>query len=116
MASNEERGEVVVLVVEAGEALRNAKHPDRRFYDEFGLSARERQIVDLLLEGYQYKEIAWKLSIRLPTVRTHLQRVYRKTGVHAKHELLAKAKALVAPRGGKAGPGERRLLSLHERS
>ncbi len=37
--------------------------------------------------GMRYKEIAAKLRIALPTVRTHIQSLYMKMDIHSKEEL-----------------------------
>jgi DNA-binding NarL/FixJ family response regulator len=47
----------------------------------FRLAARERQIVDLLVEGCTNKEIASRLSVSDQTVKNRLTVLYRKTGV-----------------------------------
>jgi len=51
------------------------------------LSDREREIVSLVAEGLQNKEIAQRLNIRVPTVAAHLQRIYRKMGVNTRTSL-----------------------------
>ncbi|TGR33473.1 LuxR family transcriptional regulator [Mesorhizobium sp. M8A.F.Ca.ET.202.01.1.1] len=53
------------------------------------LSARQRQIARLLIEGGSAKTIARNLSISPGTVRNHIKQVYRKLGVHSQVELLA---------------------------
>lgn len=44
------------------------------------LSRRELQVLALLAEGLQYKEIATRLYIAAPTVKQHLSRIYSKLG------------------------------------
>jgi DNA-binding CsgD family transcriptional regulator len=53
------------------------------------LSARERQIVQLLLDGGCAKTISRSLGISPGTVRNHIKQIYRKLGVHSQVELLA---------------------------
>lgn len=53
------------------------------------LTHRERQVFDLASTGRSRQEIASELFISSATVRTHLQRVYRKLGVHTQAELVA---------------------------
>jgi DNA-binding NarL/FixJ family response regulator len=55
-----------------------------------GLSDREKQIVNLVLDGWLYVNIAAKLDITRATVATHMQRVYRKLGVTNQMELARK--------------------------
>lgn len=54
-----------------------------------GLSARERQIAILLIEGGCAKSISRDLSISPGTVRNHIKTVYRKLGIHSQVELMA---------------------------
>ncbi len=54
------------------------------------LSRREREILDRLAQGCQYKEIADELSLSFHTVRTHVSRIYEKLHVHSRREALAR--------------------------
>ena len=56
------------------------------------LSARERQIALLLIEGGCAKTISRDLSIAPGTVRNHIKTVYRKLGLHSQVELMAAAR------------------------
>lgn len=51
------------------------------------LSAREREILDLLLEGNRVATAAQALFLSENTVRNYLKRIYRKLGVHSLGEL-----------------------------
>ena len=57
------------------------------------LSHREKEILMLLSEGLQYKEIAARLSISPYTVRQHLHNVYSKLEVQNKVEAINKGLA-----------------------
>lgn len=46
------------------------------------LTKREKQILDLLLEGKSNEEIAKLLNIARCTVSTHIQNVYQKFNIH----------------------------------
>jgi DNA-binding CsgD family transcriptional regulator len=48
-----------------------------------GLTPRELEILKLLAAGKTAKPIATQLSLSVPTVRTHIQHVLRKLGVHS---------------------------------
>lgn len=50
------------------------------------LSRREREIVEHLSRGRQYKEIAQSLGVSFNTVRTHVNRIYEKLHVHSRRE------------------------------
>ena len=53
------------------------------------LTPREEDVVQLLLEGLTTSDMADRLGISLHTVRDHLKRLYRKTGVRSRSELLS---------------------------
>lgn len=55
------------------------------------LTAREREVFRLAAAGLRKEEIGERLYISPATARTHLQRVYRKLGVHSQSELMAMA-------------------------
>ncbi len=58
------------------------------------LSPREQQVLDLLVRGYLYKEIADTLSISVPTVNAHIRHVYEKLHVSSRGQAVAKYKHL----------------------
>jgi DNA-binding NarL/FixJ family response regulator len=53
------------------------------------LSAREREILGLLVSGHSNRHIAEECYLSLNTVRTHVQNVLVKLGVHSKLEAVA---------------------------
>ena len=55
------------------------------------LAEREREVLDLLSQGFMYKEIADKLGISFETVRTYIRRIYEKLQVRSRTEAVAKA-------------------------
>ena len=54
------------------------------------LSTREQEVLDLLSQGFLYKEIAEKLSISYETVHTYIRRIYEKLQVRTRTEAVAK--------------------------
>lgn len=56
-----------------------------------GLTARERQVLRLLVEGASNKEMARRLAIRSNTVRTHVQNLLGKLRVHTRLEAVTLA-------------------------
>lgn len=54
-----------------------------------GLSEREAEVLDLLLQGHTREEIAKRLVISTWTVKNHASSVYGKLGVHSARELTA---------------------------
>jgi len=57
------------------------------------LSPREREILDLLTQGFPDKEIADRLNVKHGTVRWHLQHVYEKLHVRSRTEAALKFKS-----------------------
>ncbi|HEU5070987.1 MAG TPA: response regulator transcription factor [Verrucomicrobiae bacterium] len=55
------------------------------------LAEREREVLELLAQGFMYKEIADKLGIGFETVRTYVRRIYEKLQVRSRTEAVAKA-------------------------
>lgn len=55
-----------------------------------GLSPREQEVLELLARGYLYKEIAELLHISVPTVNTHIRRIYEKLHVRSRSQAVAK--------------------------
>ena len=51
------------------------------------LTDREKQILELLVKGYSYKEIAASINISVETLNTHVKNIYRKLNVHSRGEL-----------------------------
>lgn len=58
--------------------------PDR------ALTPREQEVLNLLIEGRFYKEIAQALGIGIDTVRTHIRKVYDKLHIHSRTEIIMK--------------------------
>jgi DNA-binding CsgD family transcriptional regulator len=54
------------------------------------LSQREQEVLDLLSQGFLYKEIADKLGISYETVHTYIRRIYEKLQVRTRTEAVAK--------------------------
>jgi two-component system, NarL family, response regulator LiaR len=55
------------------------------------LSKREKEILELLVQGYSYKAIAETLFLSPHTVRFHIHNIYGKLHVSSKAEAVAKA-------------------------
>ncbi len=53
------------------------------------LTAREREVLNLLARGNSNREIAEQLFITNKTVKNHLSRIYEKIGVHSRAEAIA---------------------------
>lgn len=62
-----------------------------------GLSARERQLVELVAAGMDTREVAMRLCISSHTAKDHLKSVFGKMGLHSRRELLALFVSCKAP-------------------
>ena len=51
------------------------------------LTAREREVLQLIARGYRYKEIAARLHLSTKTVEAHVSSVLRKLQLTSRHEL-----------------------------
>ena len=58
---------------------------------DYQLSDREKEILHLMVEGYNYKTIADKSFISYETVRTHVKHIYKKLHVASRSEAVMKA-------------------------
>jgi DNA-binding CsgD family transcriptional regulator len=54
----------------------------------YGLSSREREIVDLIVRGLPSKQIAASLYVTEDTVRKHLSNIFEKVGVRSRLALV----------------------------
>ncbi len=73
--------------------------PDQRAKDGPALSKRELEVLQLLVHGHTYADVAQALGIAEGTVQTYVKRIYEKMDVSTKAEaaLLAVARGLVKP-------------------
>ncbi len=58
---------------------------------DYNLSDREKQVLQLLVNGYSYKMIASEMFIAIDTVRSHIKKIYEKLHVNSKSEAVATA-------------------------
>jgi DNA-binding NarL/FixJ family response regulator len=59
--------------------------------EDYNLSDREKEVLQLLVDGYSYKMIADEMFIAIDTVRSHIKKIYEKLHVNSKSEAVAKA-------------------------
>lgn len=83
--SRVQRGEVVIDVPRAPSTRRPPQQDAARRLAAF-LTGRERQCLRLLVEGLDTTGIAAKLGVSRATVRTHVQSLLTKLGVHSRLE------------------------------
>jgi DNA-binding CsgD family transcriptional regulator len=95
----------------------------------WGLTPRERQVAQLVIDGLSSEDVAKALVISVHTVRGHLKTIFDKIGVTRRQELVAvltagtpqphrevivqrRSRVRVAPTARAAGPARRRRLSM----
>jgi len=69
--------------------------------DQAHLTPREREVLGLLARGYLYKEIANNLNISIPTVNTHIRKIYEKLHVQSRGRAVAKYVQLTGSEDGR---------------
>jgi DNA-binding NarL/FixJ family response regulator len=58
--------------------------------EDSNLTEREKEVLQLLIGGNSYKEIAGTLFISVETLNSHIKNIYRKLNVHSRSELAAR--------------------------
>jgi ATP/maltotriose-dependent transcriptional regulator MalT len=85
----DERDRAVLTVLRPHlSAIRERWEQRRRVH---GLTDREVEVVRLVKEGLTNQEIADRLVIATGTVRTHLENIFEKLGVHTRTAAVARA-------------------------
>jgi DNA-binding CsgD family transcriptional regulator len=64
------------------------------FFKKYNISEREGEIINLVLKGYSYNQIADLLFISLNTVRAHIRSIYPKIGINSRYELMCLIRSL----------------------
>lgn len=59
--------------------------------EDYQLTKREKELLNLMIEGHNYKAIAEKAFISYDTVRTHVKNIYQKLHVASRNEAIMKA-------------------------
>lgn len=70
------------------QTFRKPLHPKRQ---DYGITQREQELLQLLMQGYTYRMIAHQCTISVETVRRHLKNIYQKLHVQCGTEAVAKA-------------------------
>jgi DNA-binding NarL/FixJ family response regulator len=68
----------------------NVRSDVRQTAAELGLSAREAQIGELLVQGFSAAHIAERLNITRNTVREHVKHIHAKLGVTSRAQLVSR--------------------------
>ena len=75
----------------AKQVLKLFSQPFQKSDDLQSLTAREQDVLSLLVRGYSYKLAAAELLIGIETLRYHIKNIYVKLHVNSKSEAVAKA-------------------------
>jgi len=76
------------VAMKALEVLRGNQYNSKPEAEDYGLTERELQILQLLAEADTYKQIAEKLFISEKTVRNHIHNLYKKIHVSSRAEAM----------------------------
>jgi DNA-binding NarL/FixJ family response regulator len=74
----------------ARKVIQSFQHPVANLASENKLTGREEEILNCLVKGLLYKEIAADLFIGVETVRTHIRHIYEKLQVRTRSEAIVK--------------------------
>ena len=75
----------------ARQVLHLFSQPFKNKKDLEQLTAREHDVLTLLVRGFSYKMIAAELHLSQDTISTHIKKIYTKLHVNSKSEAVAKA-------------------------
>jgi DNA-binding NarL/FixJ family response regulator len=83
-------GNSVLLSPDVARKLIGYFHPVqlRELPDQARISERENLVIQLLIDGLSYQEIATKMGITLNGVRQHVYNIYRKLKINKRHQLI----------------------------
>ncbi len=65
-------------------------HDRNQLMERYKLTIRELDVLEYALTGLSNKELVRHLDIGLPTLRTHLQNIFQKVGVHSTSKMISK--------------------------
>lgn len=74
----------------ARKVVQHFQKPSPAPEEDYNLTNREKETLDLLVKGYFYKEIAHELGVSIDTVAFHLRNIYRKLHVRTRSEAILK--------------------------
>lgn len=67
------------------------KGTDEKLIDfciKYSLTSRQKEIIQLIIEGYTNKEISMSLHITEGTVKTHIYNIFKKTDISSRNQML----------------------------
>lgn len=84
--SSEDLGKIMAIV--STRTQQRFRHKCALVAQRFGLTDRETEIMMMLAKGRNLPYIQEQLYLSKPTVSTHRQHIYQKTGIHSQQELI----------------------------
>jgi len=66
------------------------------FYKDYNITPKEKEIIELIIEGNSNKDIENKLFISINTVKNHIYSIYRKAKVNSRLQLLKRIREYVS--------------------
>ncbi|HWB28590.1 MAG TPA: response regulator transcription factor [Chitinophagaceae bacterium] len=60
------------------------------YTSDYNLSNRENEVLNLLMDGLSYKQIASACNVSIDTISSHIRNIYSKLNIHSRAELAAK--------------------------
>jgi len=95
LGSEQSRAEITLLGAARPAAILIVTDPERereqrrgQLHERFGLTPAESDVAQEIIKGDGRRAAATRLGISLATARTHLERIFEKTGVHRQAELV----------------------------
>jgi len=84
-------------------AFQHVRSRDRATVTQQQLTAREREVLDCMLDGMPNKVICRRLDLALPTVKSHVRNILHKVGATSRANVIAKLCRSVAGEAQGAG-------------
>jgi ATP/maltotriose-dependent transcriptional regulator MalT len=78
----------------AGKLPRHGFQPDAETIHRYGISPRERDVLELMAAGCSNAEIAARLFVSANTVKTHVSRIFGKLEVRRRTQAVDRARQI----------------------
>jgi DNA-binding CsgD family transcriptional regulator len=79
------------LAIDDGEDVIDKQNRGGNASQDFGLTRREREVLQLVCDGMTDQEIAVALGLRTPTINKHLRAILMKIGAKSRTEAAVRA-------------------------
>lgn len=90
--------EIQTIIVEKNVYVKQLSEEEAKLMEaerqKLGLSARELEVLQLMAEGLSNQEIAERLFLSLPTIKTHSSKLFEKLDVKRRTQAVEKARQL----------------------